>query len=147
MKKLLIGLACLVILGILVFAPIFQPKGTNLPEGAILEFQRVGGIAGFMDDLLVYENGDVVQRGSYPVYDNPLGPLEKAKISELQSYIQKKEYREKRFSLYSKIVPSKVIENSDMMWRSVEIRTNGQVIEIYPDSFIQSFIDSLYPKV
>ncbi len=137
MKRLLkIIIICLIIAGLLISAlaiPIPQKTIEQLAPSVLLEYNRVGSIAGYNDRIKVYNNGWIeFTRGTTRTLQLPEDNLQ-----ELNKFIQNKEYKIKKVSLWEDYNHRQII---DALYISILINANGKTIIIDESSIISQII-------
>ena len=105
MKKILGILSVLVIIALVIFFPIFPASIEKLSADTILKFHRVGGVAGFMNEVSIDSSGHVY------VWGKDTGFLEAQNLNRLTSYISNHTFKDvsNRTSLYNKFIKIKLI--------------------------------------
>lgn len=124
---------------VLAFAPIIPVSVEKLPEHTLFNFQRVGGIAGFNDNISVDYGGNVFKT------DRSVGKLDDTQLAALNAYISDKKYTADVTSFID-LIKSKVQKPEsypDMMTVLVRIQNGSKTVKVLQDTFINDLVAQL----
>ncbi|GEM_PF-5359152 len=79
----------------ILFFPFAEKPSIQLDHSVLLEYHRVGGIAGFSDTITIFKDGTVH-------FNNEKTKISSEKLQQLSTFIEKKEFSTKRESLLEK---------------------------------------------
>ena len=133
-KILLFVIVILVIALTIIVFPMPESSSWQVDNSVLLEYHRVGGIAGFMDTIKILNDGSVEYLSNRGKYTTKISDEE---LQELTQFIKSKKYSLKTQSLLTKWSEPTCC---DMMYTSYLINENGKTIMIAHDKIMSDII-------
>jgi cystathionine beta-lyase family protein involved in aluminum resistance len=121
MKKLIVAILGVLIISAILFYPITE-QADQLDNTILLQYNRVGGFAGFDDRIIIYQDGSVDYNGVKTFISDE-------DLQKLKQTIESKDYTIRRQSLISKY---REPQCCDLLSEVILINVEGKTISINP---------------